>query len=108
VDHHDLGGSPNTTPISQAQHPLMPWELRVDALLLCLSDPARPGGALMTVDELRRGIESLPADAYATWGYYSRWLHSMLSILAEKGVIDRDAIERRARELADAHEREHA
>ena len=41
----------------------------------------------MTVDELRRGIESIPEDEYFALGYYERWLRSITTLMVEKGVI---------------------
>jgi nitrile hydratase len=42
---------------------------------------------LMNVDELRRGIESMPLEQYEHASYYERWLFSVETILAEKGVL---------------------
>jgi nitrile hydratase len=42
---------------------------------------------MMTVDELRRGIESIPQDEYFALGYYERWLRSIATLMVEKGVI---------------------
>ncbi len=42
---------------------------------------------VMNVDELRRGIESMPPEAYARASYYERWLYSAETILAEKGLL---------------------
>jgi len=56
---HDVGGLPSTEPIDRSEHALEDWELLVDALMQTLTR-----GGLMTVDELRRGIESMPADEY--------------------------------------------
>ena len=42
---------------------------------------------LLFVDELRRGIEELGADAYDRYGYYERWMASMTNILLEKKII---------------------
>jgi hypothetical protein len=110
--HHDLGGTQTGAPISREEHAVLPWELRVDALMRLLSDPNRPGGALMTVDELRRGIEALSPEAYRSLGYYEKWLQSMIAIMTEKGVIDPGALELRLaeveREHADEHAHEHA
>jgi hypothetical protein len=80
----------------------------VDAIVWSLTDAERPGGRHMTVDELRRGIESMPAGDYENLGYYAKWLRSSIAIMAEKGLIDRAQVERRARELAAEHEREHS
>ena len=42
---------------------------------------------VMNVDELRRGIESMPPTEYETASFYERWLYSVETILAEKGVL---------------------
>jgi hypothetical protein len=55
---------------------------RVDALRQLLA-----AKRLMTVDELRRGIESLPESEYHALGYYERWLRSISATMVEKGVI---------------------
>lgn len=106
--HHDLGGTQADAPVPRGQHAILPWEMRVDVLMQLLSDPKRPGGALMSVDELRRGIESLSPDEYRLLGYYERWLQSLIAVMAEKGVIERSALERRLAEVERAHEQEHA
>ena len=41
----------------------------------------------MTVDELRRGIESIPEDEYLALSYYERWLRSLSTLMLEKGVV---------------------
>jgi hypothetical protein len=41
----------------------------------------------MNVDELRRGIESMPPAAYEAASYYERWLFSVETVLTEKGVL---------------------
>ena len=53
---------------------------------------------VMNVDELRRGIESMPPEAYETASYYERWLHSAETILTEKGVLEPGELERRSAE----------
>jgi nitrile hydratase len=42
---------------------------------------------IVNVDELRRGIESMPPDEYERASYYERWLFSAETILIEKGVL---------------------
>jgi hypothetical protein len=79
---HDRGGQPTGAPIDRTEHELADWELRVDALVGALG---RRG--LMNVDELRRGIESMPVAEYERASYYERWLCSVETILAEKGVL---------------------
>ena len=41
----------------------------------------------MNVDQLRRGIESMPADEYERASYYERWLFSIETRLVEEGVL---------------------
>jgi hypothetical protein len=79
---HDRGGWPTETPIDRSEHELADWELLMDALVGALG-----GAGVMNVDELRRGIETMPPDEYERASYYERWLHSTETILAEKGVL---------------------
>jgi hypothetical protein len=79
---HDRGAWPTDTSIDRSEHELADWELLTDALVSALS---REG--LMNVDELRRGIESMPPDEYERASYYERWLFSAAAILVEKGVL---------------------
>lgn len=79
---HDRGGWPTTEPIDRTEHELADWEVLMDALVGTLG--AR---GVMNVDELRRGIESMPAAAYESATYYERWLFSVEAVLTEKGVL---------------------
>ena len=79
---HDRGGWPTNAPIDRSEHELADWELLTDALVGALG---RQG--LMNVDELRRGIESMPPQEYDSASYYERWLYSIETILTEKGVL---------------------
>jgi|SRR5262245_13530613 len=79
---HDRGSWPTDAPIDRTEHELADWELLTDALVSSLG---RDG--VLNVDELRRGVESMPADEYARASYYERWLYSVETILTEKGVL---------------------
>ena len=79
---HDRGAWPTADPIDRTEHELADWELLTDALVHSLA-----GEGLMNVDELRRGIESMPPDEYERASYYERWLYSVEAILLEKGVL---------------------
>ena len=79
---HDRGGWPTDAAIDRSEHELADWELLTDALMGALT-----GGGLMNVDQLRRGIESMPPDAYERASYYERWLFSIETRLVEEGVI---------------------
>ena len=87
---HDRGGWATTEAIDRTEHELEDWELLTDALVGALS---RAG--VMNVDELRRGIESMPPDEYERAGYYERWLFSVETILTEKGVLAPGELEAR-------------
>ena len=89
---HDRGGWPTEERIDRSEHELADWELRTDALMGALS--AR---GLMNVDELRRGIESMPPDRYERASYYERWLYAMETILTEKGVLGEGELDARHR-----------
>ncbi len=69
-------------PIDRSEHELADWEVLTDALVGALG---RNG--VMNVDELRRGIESMPPEEYERVSYYERWLSSVETILAEKGIL---------------------
>ena len=87
---HDTGGRPTTEPIDRSEHELEDWELLVDALVGALAH-----AGVMNVDELRRGIESMPPDEYERARYYERWLYSVEAILTEKGLLSPGEIEAR-------------
>lgn len=102
--HHDMGGLPADT-VKPTEHEYALWEKRVDALMMLLRDSKR---RIITVDELRRGIESIEPAAYDKLGYYERWISSLSHILLEKGVIDATALERKLAEVKARLERERA
>ena len=79
---HDRGGWSTEAPIDRSEHELADWELLTDALVGALGRRR-----LMNVDELRRGIESMPPDEYERASYYERWLFSVETVLTEKGVL---------------------
>lgn len=89
---HDIGGLP-AGPVEPGEHDYALWEKRVDALLVLLTKKG-----LMTVDELRRNIESLGADAYDKMNYYERWIYSITQTLIQRGVISIDELGRRIAE----------
>ena len=87
--HHDLGGvSPYLCQeIDTEPHELTEFDRQVDALRQLLS-----AKGLMTVDELRRGIEAIPEAEYHALTYYERWTRSMTATLLRKGVITPDEL----------------
>jgi hypothetical protein len=79
--YHDMGGLP-AGPIERTEHEHAPWEKKVDAILRLLV-----AEKVMTLDELRRGIEELGPGAYDELSYFERWIRSIANILLEKGVV---------------------
>jgi len=86
---HDIGGLP-AGDVVPSEHDYALWEKRVDALMVLLSKKK-----LMTVDELRRNIESLGTDAYDKMGYYERWIYAITQTLIQRGVVSIDELGRR-------------
>jgi hypothetical protein len=89
--HHDMGGRPAGA-VEPTEHDYALWEKRVDALMMLLSSKDR---RLLTVDELRRNIESLGPDAYDKMTYYERWIYAITQTLLQRGVITVDELGRR-------------
>jgi hypothetical protein len=87
---HDRGGWCTDDAIDRSEHELEDWEVLTDALVGALSS-----NGVMNVDELRRGIESMPPEEYESASYYERWLYSAETILTEKGVLEADELDRR-------------
>jgi hypothetical protein len=81
---HDLGGVPQfmCEPVDTKPHALTDFDREVDAIRQLLGQKR-----VMSVDELRRGIEAIPEADYHRLSYYQRWICSITSILLEKGVI---------------------
>ena len=89
--YHDVGGDDfGPVPMIDGEYQL--WEKRVDAMMRLLSSP---DVALMRVDELRRGIETLGEAAYNAEPYYGKWARSLVKIMVEKGVLTRDELDAR-------------
>ncbi|MBX5452660.1 MAG: nitrile hydratase subunit beta [Acidobacteriia bacterium] len=82
--HHDLGGVERflCERIDLSPHTLSDFDREVDALRQVLGQKG-----IMSVDELRRGIEAIPEEDYLRLGYYQRWLRSIVSTLLGKGII---------------------
>ena len=82
--HHDLGGVGRfmCEPVNVEPHGLTEFDRDVDALRQVLGRKR-----VITVDELRRGIEAIPEAEYHRLSYYRRWVRSIADNLIRKGVI---------------------
>jgi hypothetical protein len=94
--YHDMGGLLEKGPVKPSEHDFALWEKRIEAMLRLLMFRDEP---VMTVDELRRGIEELDPKDYDALSYYERWIKSLTNILVEKGVLDRHEIYKRMEEI---------
>jgi nitrile hydratase len=88
--YHDIGGHP-AGPIEKKEHHLMFWERRTEAMRDLLAKRAEP---LVRTDELRRHMETMGEETYNALTFYERKALSLRDILIEKGIIDRDELER--------------
>ena len=95
--HHDMGGLP-AGKVEPTEHDYAEWERRVDALMMLLSG-VKGKKKLMTVDELRKNIESLPPDAYERMTYYERWVTSITQTMIQRGVITTEELGRKMQEV---------
>jgi hypothetical protein len=81
---HDLGGASKfmCEPVDIEPHGLTEFDREVDALRGVLG-----AKGVMTVDELRRAIESIPEADYLRLTYYRKWIRSITANLLTRGVI---------------------
>ncbi len=75
-------------PVDIQPHGLTEFDRDVDALRQVLGRKR-----VMTVDELRRGIEAIPEAEYHRLSYYRRWVRSIADNLIRKGVITEAELE---------------
>ena len=86
---HDLGGVSKfmCEPIDMAAHVLTDFDREVDGLRQVLGIKG-----IMTVDELRRGVEAIPEASYHRMTYYQRWMRSVADTLLRKGVLTEEEL----------------
>jgi nitrile hydratase subunit beta len=87
--HHDLGGASKfmCEPVNIEPHGLTAFDREVDALRQMLAVKH-----LMSVDELRRGVEAISEAEYHRLSYYQRWTRSITDNLLKAGVITEDEL----------------
>ncbi len=94
--HHDMGGEP-AGKVEPDEHDYADWERRVDALMVLCSGIR--GRRLITVDELRKNIESLPPEDYDRLAYYEKWITSLTQSLIQRGLITTADLVRKMNEV---------
>ena len=83
--HHDMGGLPGGR-VEPAEHDYADWERRIDAMAVLLWG-LKGTKKLLSVDEHRRAIESLPPQAYDSMTYYEKWILALAQCLIARGMI---------------------
>lgn len=91
--HHDMGGLP-AGEVAPTEHDYDAWERRIDALSVLLGKKA-----VITVDERRKAIESLPPDAYDKMSYYERWTAALAYTMLQRGTITTEELARKMAEV---------
>ncbi len=88
--HHDMGGAPRflCEPVDTSPHALTAFDREVDAIRGILG-----AKGVMSVDELRRGIEAIPEETYLRLGYYQKWIRSIADNLVARGVVTQAELE---------------
>jgi hypothetical protein len=84
-----MGGLP-AGKVERTEHDYTDWERRIDALSVLLGMKK-----ILTVDQRRKNIESLPPELYDSLSYYERWLMSLAQSLIERGLITTEDLARK-------------
>jgi hypothetical protein len=98
----DIGGSP-AGEVPRQDVPQLFWEKHMIAMFNVLWSKG-----VFNLDEFRRAVEAMSADAYHQSTFYGRRLDGMTDLLVEKGIIDRDALAERTERILRAGTRDHA
>jgi len=100
--HHDMGGL-EAGHIKPTEHDYEFWEKNVDAMWVLLTSMSPK---LMSVDQLRKGIESLPPEAEEKRRYYERWIFSITQALQYNGVLTTEDLRSKLEEVQSRYETE--
>ena len=92
-----MGGLPGGR-VEPTEHDYADWERRVDAMMVLLTGVVG-GKRRMTVDELRKNIESIGPEAYDRMTYYERWIVSVTQTMLQRGLITTDDLTRKMAEV---------
>ena len=74
------------------------WEAAVFTMVRSLG----AAGVMKNTDQFRHAVERVDPDAYFSHGYYGRWLGGLETLLVEAGELDRETLDARVGELAQA------
>lgn len=79
---HDMGGRPAGALDLTEKDPSF-FDQRVDALYALLTGHHKQ---VFTMDQVRRTVESMSEEDYASFTYYERWLHAIALLMIEHGI----------------------
>ncbi len=97
---HDMGGMDGFGPVEiEKNEPLFhaEWERRVMAFTIAMA-----AHGLWNIDASRFARENRDPLGYLEDSYYERWLYGLEVLLEQNGLVTRDEIAARMRDLAEA------
>ena len=96
-DIHDMGGMQGAGPIApEKDEPVFHEQWERDAFAIMV---ATMGQGLYNLDEFRHAIERMNWAHYLESSYYEHWLTSVETLLTEKGIISREELEARVKQV---------
>lgn len=97
----DIGGQPAGRVPREEREPLF-WEYQLIATFNVLRDKD-----MLVIDEIRRTVEEMTKEEYDASTFYGRRVEAVADILISKGVITREELEERTREILESGTRDH-
>ena len=97
--YHDMGGQ-SAGKVERTEHDYAEWERRIDAMAVLMWGITGTK-KLLTIDEHRKAIESLPPAAYDRMSYYEKWILGLAQCLIARGVITGEQLARRMLEVSE-------
>lgn len=97
----DIGGQP-AGEVPRDEAPQLFWEKHMIAMFNVLWSKG-----IFNLDEFRRMVESTPPEQYRQSTFYGRRLDGMADLLVEKGLVNRDDLAKRTKEVLSTETRDH-
>ncbi len=94
---NDIGGHA-AGPVDPGPHDPELWQRQLSALVASLGPRARN---IFRIDEFRRTREDLEPEFYKSLTYFELWSQGLKELLIEKGVLGREEIEDRMRQIVE-------
>ena len=95
---HDLGGKHGFGKVVVEENEPT-FHARWEAAVFTMSTAGSAAGAWNNTDRFRHAVERIDPVAYLTHTYYGRWLGGIESMLVEAGIVSREAINDRGKEM---------